>query len=386
MFPKPSVLRLPSSSLLFTQRPCRLDGRDQQSDEPCLLPRTLAGRRRRGNNAPIGIASHRSECKLPRLCNMPTPRACCTATSSRRTCCSTCRARYGSPTSVLRSWTTTAGLTETGDVLGTLRYMAPEAFQGHADARSEVYSLGLTLYELLAFRPAFERTQRKPLIDQVLNADIEPLAKLNPAIPRDLETIVHKAIERDPQHRYQIAQELDADLQRFIDDEPIKARRISLVERLRRWSRQNKGLAAALSFAASLLLLLALGSAIAAGYLKKSASLARLNEQHAEVNERKARETAAKAQAERDVAQRLSYAATIQLAEAMLSGDDASRFRVADLLWSTQADLRGWEWGHLMAAPEFLALGEVGLGGNRSWSCPPNPKSDTSVSTTAPRC
>ncbi len=164
-----------------------------------------------------------------------------------------------------------------------------------------------------------------------------------------METIVHKAIERDPQHRYQTAQELDADLQRFIDDEPIKARRISLVERLRRWSRQNKGLAAALSFAASLLLLLALGSTIAAGYLKKSASLARLNEQHAEVNERRARETAAKAEAERDVAERLSYAATTQLAEAMLSGDDASRFRVADLLWSTQTDLRGWEWGHLMA-------------------------------------
>ena len=295
MFPKPSVLRLPSSSLLFTQQPCRLDGRDQQSDEPCLLPRTLAGRRRRGNNAPIGIASHRS--------GQPQVAAALQYAHAQGVL-----HRDIKPSNLLLDmqgtvWVTDfglakldddRGLTETGDVLGTLRYMAPEAFQGHADARSEVYSLGLTLYELLAFRPAFERTQRKPLIDQVLNADIEPLAKLNPAIPRDLETIVHKAIERDPQHRYQTAQELDADLQRFIDDEPIKARRISLVERLRRWSRQNKGLAAALSFAASLLLLLALGSAIAAGYLKKSASLARLNEQHAEVNERKARETAAK--------------------------------------------------------------------------------------------
>ncbi|OYV83578.1 MAG: hypothetical protein B7Z73_15890, partial [Planctomycetia bacterium 21-64-5] len=134
------------------------------------------------------------------------------------------------------------GLTQTGDVLGTLRYLAPETLKQHADARSEVYSLGLTLYELLALRPAVEPTRRHAIIDQVLNGQIEPLARRNPEIPRDLETIVHKAIERDPRHRYQTAQELADDLRRFIDDEPIHARRLSTFEHVVRWSRHNKGL------------------------------------------------------------------------------------------------------------------------------------------------
>ncbi len=160
------------------------------------------------------------------------------------------------------------GLTETGDVLGTLRYMAPETFKGQADARSELYSLGLTLYELLAFRPAFGESNRQTLIDQVMTAEVEPLAKLNPDIPRDLVTIVHKAIERDPQHRYQTAQELADDLQRFVDDDPIKARRVSSIERFARWSRHNRGLAASISAIALLLVMIATGSAIAAGYFQ----------------------------------------------------------------------------------------------------------------------
>jgi WD40 repeat protein/serine/threonine protein kinase len=138
-----------------------------------------------------------------------------------------------------------SGLTQSGDILGTLRYMAPETFKRRFDARSEIYSLGLTLYELLALRPAFDQTNRNSLVDQVLNSQVEPLQTLNREIPADLQTIIHKAIDRDPEHRYQTAQELADDLRRFADDEPIRARRISLPERLRRWSRRNKGLAAA---------------------------------------------------------------------------------------------------------------------------------------------
>ena len=93
-------------------------------------------------------------------------------------------------------------LTHTGDILGTLRYMPPEAFDGKADARSDVYSLGLTLYELLAFRPAFDEKERNRLIKQVTTAEPARLDRLNRAVPRDLVTIVHKAIERDPAHRY----------------------------------------------------------------------------------------------------------------------------------------------------------------------------------------
>ena len=89
-------------------------------------------------------------------------------------------------------------LTNTGDVVGTVRYLAPEMFDGKADARSEVYALGLTLYELLAFRPAFEETDRSRLMRQILTGAPGRLEKLNPEIPRDLATIVHKAIDRDP--------------------------------------------------------------------------------------------------------------------------------------------------------------------------------------------
>src|SRR5207302_7070398 len=93
-------------------------------------------------------------------------------------------------------------LTHTGDVLGTLRYMPPEAFDGKADARGDVYALGLTLYELLALRPAFDEKDRPRLIKQVTGSEPPRLHRLNRAIPRDLVTIVHKAMEREPGQRY----------------------------------------------------------------------------------------------------------------------------------------------------------------------------------------
>ena len=116
-------------------------------------------------------------------------------------------------------------LTHTGDILGTLRYMPPEAFGGKVDSRGDVYSLGLTLYEMLAFRPAFDEKERGRLVKQVTGEAPAPLHKLNPEVPRDLETIVQKAIEREPSHRYASASDLADDLRRFVDDEPIRARR-----------------------------------------------------------------------------------------------------------------------------------------------------------------
>src|SRR5262249_40632654 len=130
-------------------------------------------------------------------------------------------------------------LTHTGDILGTLRYMPPEAFEGKTDARSDVYSLGLTLYELLAFRPAFEEKERNRLIKQVTGAAPARLSKLNGQVPHDLETIVHKAIDREAGRRYRTAGDFAADLQRFLDDEPIQARRARMPERCRRWCKRN---------------------------------------------------------------------------------------------------------------------------------------------------
>jgi WD40 repeat protein len=134
-------------------------------------------------------------------------------------------------------------LTETGDFVGTLRYMAPERFQGLGDARSDVHALGLTLYEMLALRPAFDAPDRDRLIYLMTLGEPPRLALLNRSTPRDLETIIHKAIERDPSHRYQTAGAMADDLRCFLEHRPIAARRAGSVERLTRWARRNPGLA-----------------------------------------------------------------------------------------------------------------------------------------------
>jgi Protein kinase domain len=130
-------------------------------------------------------------------------------------------------------------LTHTGDVLGTLRYMPPEAFEGRSDARGDIYSLGLTLYELIAMRPAFDQKDRNRLIKEVTSSEPPRLDRLNREVPRDLVTVIHKAIDRDPAHRYASSGELAVDLQRFLDDEPVLARRQTHAERYVRWARRN---------------------------------------------------------------------------------------------------------------------------------------------------
>ncbi len=157
-------------------------------------------------------------------------------------------------------------LTQTGAMAGTLRYMAPEQFAGQFDARSDVYSLGLTLYEMLALQPAFEDTSRSSLIRKITcDAPTRP-RKFSPRIPRDLETIVLKAIAREPSDRYQTVGELARDLECFLDDRPIKARRTSAAERLWRWSRRNKALAGLAASTLALLILVAVVASV--GYIR----------------------------------------------------------------------------------------------------------------------
>jgi WD40 repeat protein/tetratricopeptide (TPR) repeat protein len=142
-------------------------------------------------------------------------------------------------------------LTHTGDLLGTLRYMPPEAFDGKSDVRSDIYALGLTLFELVALRPAYEEHDRNKLIKQVTTGDPPQLGKLRKDAPRDLVTIVEKAIEKDPGRRYQTAGALVDDLQRFLDGRPITARRATEFEKLWMWARRRPaiaGLVAALFF------------------------------------------------------------------------------------------------------------------------------------------
>jgi WD40 repeat protein/serine/threonine protein kinase len=180
-------------------------------------------------------------------------------------------------------------LTHTGDILGTLRYMPPEAFEGHADARGDVYGLGLTLYELLALRPAFQESDRHRLIKAVTQEEPPPLRKVRPDMPRDLETIVHKAIDKAPAHRYQTAGDLAADLQRFIDDEPIQARRLSAPERAWRWCRRNPAVASLLTAVAALLVGVTVASLWAATHFERTAANERTARQQADAA-RRARE------------------------------------------------------------------------------------------------
>jgi WD40 repeat protein/serine/threonine protein kinase len=155
-------------------------------------------------------------------------------------------------------------LTHTGDIVGTLRYLAPERFSGQGDLRSDVYSLGLTLYELLALRPAFDEADRNKLVKQVLHDEPVRPRKLNPAVPRDLETVVLKAIARDPAHRYQTPTEMAEDLKRFVEDRPVRARRASLPERFWRWCRRNPGIAGLTLAVLVLSVTVAVGSSLAA--------------------------------------------------------------------------------------------------------------------------
>src|SRR5262249_48249994 len=122
-------------------------------------------------------------------------------------------------------------LTHTGDIVGTIRYMAPERFRGKCDARADIYALGLTLYEMLGLRSAFEQTARQELMRQVMEEEPPRLRKLNPSVPRDLETVIHKAIDKDPAGRYPTAAALAEDLELYLDGRPIRSRDTSTLER-----------------------------------------------------------------------------------------------------------------------------------------------------------
>jgi WD40 repeat protein/serine/threonine protein kinase len=139
------------------------------------------------------------------------------------------------------------GLTRTDDIIGTLRFMGPERFEGWSDRRSDIYGLGVTLYEMLTLRPAFDAGTRLKLIEQVIHDP--PLAprKVDPRVPRDLETIVLKSIAKEPGERYATAEALASDLENYLADKTILARRSSPVERAWRWCRRNKAAAGLLA-------------------------------------------------------------------------------------------------------------------------------------------
>ena len=169
------------------------------------------------------------------------------------------------------------GLTQSGDILGTLRYMAPERFRGEGDARADIYALGLTLYELLTLRPAFDSSDRLKLIEQIKTE--EPRRSPGPSMPGSRATwrrSCSKAIEKDPKARYQSAEAMAEDLRRFLADEPIQARQVSAAERYWRWARRNPVIAVLGGVLTALLVATTVGSMVAASYFRSLAGVARV--------------------------------------------------------------------------------------------------------------
>ena len=174
---------------------------------------------------------------------------------------------------------TDKALTRTGDLIGTMRYMSPEQTRGQSalvDQRTDVYSLGATLYELLTLEPAFPGDDGPDLLRRLGEQDPRPLKQLQPKIPTDLQTVVHKAMARRREDRYTTAQEFANDLRRVLEGKPTVARPPTVADRLGKWTRRHQRLVIA---AASISLFAALG--LAAGTVLIAREKARA-EQNAE--------------------------------------------------------------------------------------------------------
>jgi serine/threonine protein kinase len=173
-----------------------------------------------------------------------------------------------------------AGATSSGDLVGTLRYMPPEQIRGEpgaADPRADIYALGVTLYEAVTLRPLFDTSDRSALIHRILNDEPPAPRSIEPTVPRDLETIILKAMDKIPAGRYSTARALADDLGCFLEDRPIRARRLGIVERSIRWSRRHRPLLA--TGIAGIILSMAIGTlALWRAMTQAEENLAKVNE------------------------------------------------------------------------------------------------------------
>jgi WD40 repeat protein/serine/threonine protein kinase len=221
------------------------------------------------------------------------------------------------------------GLTLSGDLLGTLRYMSPEqalAKRAPVDARTDVYSVGMTLYELLTLEPAYNGRNREEVLRQIAFEDPRLPSRLNKAVPVELETIVLKAMAKGPEERYATAQELADDLRRFLEDKPIKAKRPSLRQRAVKWARRHKTVVRAG------MIMLVLSTAVSG----VNAALIWRAYQNLWWTNQALRQTL--------------YIQTIDLADREWSANNLGR--LDELLNACSADLRGWEWNYLKRQPQ----------------------------------
>ncbi len=231
------------------------------------------------------------------------------------------------------------GLTHSGDILGTPAYMAPEQASGAGHdvaTTTDIYSLGAILYALLTGRPVFQGGSPGETLRRVVQDEPESPRRSNPHVPRDLETICLKCLEKEPRRRYSSADALADDLQRWLEHRPIHARRSGLEERLWKWACRRPAAAALVTLAAAAAL------TIFSGSLWYNA---RLNREVANVNRERQRA------ADRELmARRHAYAASINLAyRAWDTGQSARVFQLleAEVPQEDQLDLRSFDWFQL---------------------------------------
>jgi tetratricopeptide (TPR) repeat protein len=189
------------------------------------------------------------------------------------------------------------GVTVTGDVVGTLRYMSPEQANGkHAlvDPRTDIYSLGASLYELLTLRPAFPGEDRQGVMQAIGNEEPTPPRMIDPAIPVDLETIVLQAMAKSRDERYATAEQLADDLNRFLEGKPTLAQRPTVADRAAKWVRRHRTI---VSLAAAFLLILSAVSTTGAILLSRehnsrldALAKSNINLKQARINFKQARE------------------------------------------------------------------------------------------------
>jgi WD40 repeat protein/serine/threonine protein kinase len=223
-----------------------------------------------------------------------------------------------------------AGLTMTGDMLGILRYMSPEQALAKPlviDHRTDIYSLGATLYELLTLVPAYAGRDREEILRRIAFEEPRPPHRLNPSIPADLETIILKAMAKDPAGRYAAAEELANDLGRFLKHEPIRARRSNAWERSVKWAQRRPAVAALLAAIAALVMM---------GFAGITSQWVRAE---------RARQVVTQTNA---TLRKTLYFNRIALADRELAVNNLRR--VDQLLAECPPELRGWEWHYLRRA------------------------------------